>query len=148
MTTKDRIDTRGRWFTGLGITVSAIGAALYYWLERHSFVATDDSLFSFLAMAFWPPLLVGPLLIMAGGILWAWRTTSRNLLIGGAGLTAAFWVAPYVIPINVHGWSAALLLPILCGFLLGIICLVLAVGRFVFRRVAGSASDGSGRPAS
>lgn len=100
----------------------------------------DDFLFSFLSSAQLPTVLVGALVTMVGGLVWVLRSQSAPLVAWGVLLIGASLVTFLVVPINVHGWSVALVFPIWCGMLIGSVCVVLPLVRRLWKALAGDFS--------
>jgi hypothetical protein len=116
-----------RWLILIGICLTAAGVLSYFQLERHSlFVSTSDFEFSFLEHAWLPALLLGLATTLIGSILWAWRAAVREVALYGLGTVILALLSLALIPINVHGWTAACLFVGFGAMLIGVLLLILA----------------------
>jgi hypothetical protein len=118
-----------RWAILIGVCLTAAGVLLYFQLERHSFVETQDVEFRFLSETFLPVLALGLLTTMAGSILWARRAAIRDLVLYGLGTIILVSLALKLIPINVHDWTAAFMFVGAAGILIGSLFLLFAIVR-------------------
>ena len=119
-----------RWLIVFGICLTAAGVLSYFQLEQHSlFVSTSDFEFYFLEHAFLPALLLGMATTLIGSILWAWRAPVREVALYGLGIVVLAPLSLALIPINVHGWTAAFLSVSFGAMLIGGLLLILAAVR-------------------
>lgn len=125
-----------RWLLVAGVGLSALGVVFYYQLERRSFVGTDDWQFRFLQSAFIPCLLIGLLVTLVGSACWAWQSPVSTVAICGALLLPLALLARRLTPVNVHDWTESLDLSSAVAFFIGILFLFLAIGRFIFSKLA------------
>ena len=133
MTANDQAPTistfPARWVILIGVCLTAAGVLAYFQLERHSFVSTEDFEFRFLSDMFLPILALGLLTTLTGSVLWAWRAKIRDLVLYGLGTIIFVPLAVTLIPINVHGWTAAFMFVGVAGILIGGLFLVSAIVR-------------------
>ena len=115
-----------RWLILIGLCLTVAGVLANFQLERHSFVNTQDSEFRFLSDTFLPILMLGLLMTLIGSLLWAWRATIRDLVLYGLGIIILVPLALALIPINIHGWTAAFMFVGAVGILVGALFLVSA----------------------
>jgi len=119
-----------RWLILIGICLTAVGVLSYFQLERHSlFVSTSDFEFSFLEHAWLPALLLGMATTLIGSVVWAWRAAVREVALYGLGTVILASLSLALIPINVHGWTAAFLFVGFGAMLIGGLLLIFAAAR-------------------
>jgi hypothetical protein len=112
-----------------GLSLTPAGILSYFQLERHGFVTTTDFLFSFLDHVFLPILVIGLGMTFAGSVMWALRAAAGNVALIGLGILILSPSILEVIPINIHGWTAAFLFVGADAMLIGVLFLVLAAIR-------------------
>jgi hypothetical protein len=120
----------------IGICMAALGVLFDLQLERNSFHTTGSTKeFFFLEYTFFPLLLLGLLVTIAGSMIWAWRTTSiLSLASIGVVLILSSLLAANLVPINIHGWTASLVFVFVGSSLIGVLFVVLAFVRFASSR--------------
>ena len=117
----------------------ALGVLSYFRLERHSFESTNDFEFLFLERTHFLELVVGLLITLIGGVLLAWRAAISEVASFGVGIVAVTVLTLATTPINIHGWTGALLFVGIPMILIGGLLLVVAAFRaFMQRRRASS----------
>jgi hypothetical protein len=113
----------------------------YFQLERHSlFVSTSDFEFSFLEHAWLPALLLGMATTLIGSVVWAWRAAVHDVALCGFGIVILASLSLALIPINVHGWTAAFLFVGFGAMLIGGLLLIFAAVRTFNKHRRGATS--------
>jgi uncharacterized membrane protein len=87
---------------------------------------------------FLPALMLGPLTTLIGSVLWAWRAAIRDVALYGLGIVILVPLALALIPINIHGCTAAFMFVGVAGTLIGGLFLVFAAVRAFNHRRAKS----------
>jgi hypothetical protein len=123
-----------RWIILIGLCATAAGVLSYFQLERHSFVSTSDFEFLVLEHMFLPALLLGLVTTLMGSALWARRAMIRDVAAYGIGIVILAPLALTLIPINIHGWTAAFMLVGADAILIGGLFLIFAAIRTVNQR--------------
>jgi hypothetical protein len=118
-----------------GLVFVALGVLFNYLLEKVSFDSTESITYKMLAV-FLPVLFVGIILCLVGCIAFAIQLGARQCaLAGGLCLIASGILAGLaqleLLPINVHDWSGALLLPLFCLPLVGAFFLIAGAIKFL-----------------
>jgi hypothetical protein len=123
------------FLAAVGVFLSLLGVYFEFLLEKRSFeLSWPDREFFFLQNASLPMLVLGFLIAVVGSLLGAWRLTSAPVLLSIsviALLTAS--LAMKMFPINIHGWTASLILPCLGAYLIAGIFMAFAVARLKSR---------------
>ena len=94
---------------------------------------TQDFEFHFLEDTFLPVLMFGLVTMLIGSILWAWRATIRNVALYGFRIVISTALVLGLIPINIHGWTAAFMFVGVTAILIGVLFLILAAVRALNR---------------
>jgi len=82
-----------------------------------------------------PATILGLLIVLGASLTCAWRAGSGRLFAWGIGLLVLGWLALAFVPINIHGWTGILLLPLLTALLIGALFVVAGTVRLVINRV-------------
>ncbi len=119
-----------------GLVFVALGVLFNYLLEKVSFDSTESITFKVLEDIFLPVLFLGIILCLVGCIAFAIQLGARQCaLVGSLSLIASGILAGLaqfeLLPINVHGWSGALLFPLFCLPLVGAFFLIAGAIKFL-----------------
>jgi peptidoglycan/LPS O-acetylase OafA/YrhL len=88
---------------------AAAGVLCVFQTEQHSFVATNDSQFSFPYDTSFPFMFFGLVAALFGAVIWWFRAKTSEILLDGLGVLMVTPLCLALIPMNIHGWTATFL---------------------------------------
>jgi hypothetical protein len=116
-----------RRLVGSGLALIITGLVMFYVLESPRSAPASDT-FTLFSLA---ALCGGAIMWLIGSVLWAWRAAADRLFVRGVGLLVVSLLAGFLLQsaVNFHGWSALLILPTACAFIVGTLFLLTAMIR-------------------
>ena len=120
----------------VGLVLTAFGVYSNFKVETELLISRGNAETAFLEDAYMPSLLAGLLLILIGSLLWVFRAQvrARTSAIVGSAVAILGFAAGELTPINIHGWTASLMLAYVMVVFVGLLLMVISVVRLLLAR--------------